>query len=59
MVTQFFKFGDVKIEKKKFHSSQKANNVNKVDIKKILVSNEFAYGKKEEADAKYFIGYEY
>ena len=28
-----------------------------MDIEKILISGEFAYGKNKEADAKYFIEY--
>ena len=51
MVEQFYKFGDVEIEKKEFHSSEKAVDVNKAYIKKILLSNEFAHGKNKETDA--------
>lgn len=51
-------FSDVEIEKKGFHSSKKAVDLDKMDIEKILVSNEFAHEKKtEETDARYFIGY--
>ena len=46
MVEQFLKFGDIEIEKKKFHSSKESVNVNKVCIK--VVSNEFAYGKNRK-----------
>ena len=49
--------GDVEIEKKKFRCSKKAIDVNKVDIKKSLVSGEFAYDENKEKDAKYLIGY--
>ena len=48
MIEQFLKFGDIKIEKKKFHSSKKSVNVNKVYIEKTLVSNELAYGKNRK-----------
>ena len=50
------KFSDTEIEKKKSYSSTKVIDVNKVDVEKILVSDELAYGKKKETDAKYFIG---
>ena len=50
MVKQL-KYSDVEIDKK-FHCSKKAFNVNKVDLKKILTSNQFAYGKNKETDAK-------
>lgn len=56
MVEQL-KFGDVEIEKKKFHSSKKIINIHEVYIEKILLSNEFAYAKNKEADLKYFIGH--
>ena len=56
MIKQF-KLGDVEIEKKKFRYSKKAIDVNKIDIKKSLVSGEFAYDENKEKDAKYLIGY--
>ena len=49
--------GDVEIEKKKFRYSKKAIDVNKIDIKKSLVSGEFAYDENKEKDAEYLIGY--
>ena len=47
---------DVKIEKIKFHNSKEVIQVSDVDIEKILISDEFAYGKNKETGAKYFIG---
>ena len=41
----------LEIEKKKFHSSKKATDVNKMEIKRILISNEFVDGKNKEIDA--------
>ena len=54
---EFLKFGDVKIEEKKFHCSKKVIDVRDVDIEKIVVSHKLAYGRNKETDAKYFIGY--
>lgn len=47
------KFGDVEIEKIKFHSSKEAIAIGHVNIKKIIVSDVFAYG----TNAKFPIGY--
>ena len=41
----YLEFSDVEIEKKGFHSSKKAVDLDKMDIEKILVSNEFAHEK--------------
>ena len=54
---EFLKFGDVEIEKKKFHNSKELVNLMDVSIKKILVPNDFAYGENKEVDTKYFIRY--
>ena len=54
---EFMKFGDVEIEKPKFHHSKEVIDVNDTDIKEILVSKEFAYRENKEIDAKSFIGY--
>ena len=54
---QFLKLGDVEISKMEFYCSKKVIVLNNVDVKKVLVSNEFAYGKNKETNAKYFIRY--
>ena len=56
MVERYWKFSDVKIEKKKFCSSEEAINVKRVDIEKTLAFNKIVYGKNKETDTKYFIG---
>ena len=58
MAMEILKSVDVKIEKKKeFHCSKMVINVNNLDVKKLLVSDKFAYGKNKETNVKYFIGY--
>lgn len=58
MATEILKSVDVKIEKKKeFHCSKMVIDVNNLDVKKLLVSDKFAYGKNKETNVKYFIGY--
>ena len=47
-------FGDIEIEKQKFHSRKSSLSINNVDIKKILVSSEASFVKK---GFKYFIRY--
>lgn len=32
-------------------------DVNNLDVKKLLVSDKFAYGKNKETNVKYFTGY--
>ena len=56
MVERYWKFSDVKIEKKKFCSSEEAINVKRVDIEKTLAFNKIVYGKNKKTDTKYFIG---
>ena len=51
------RFGDAKIEKKECHSSKNSVDLRDIDIKKILVSNEFAYDKIKETESKYFTWY--
>ena len=41
----------LEIEKKKFYSSRKATNVNKIEIKRVLASIEFTDGKNKEVDS--------
>ena len=57
LVEQLLKFANVGTELKKFYSFKKVIDINKVNIENILASNEFAYDKNKETDAKYFIGY--
>ena len=46
--------GENRIMKSTFHKNQKIININKVDIKRIELSDEKSYGKDS---FKYFIGY--
>ena len=48
------KFGDIEIEKEKFHQYDRSTSIKKIDIDKIVVSNKVCLGKK---GCKYFIGY--
>lgn len=57
LVEQLLKFANVETELKKFYSFKKVIDIDKVNIENILASNEFAYDKNKETDAKYFIGY--
>ena len=54
LVEQLLKFANVETELKKFYSFKKVIDINKVNIENILASNEFAYDKNKETDAKYF-----
>ena len=47
------KFGDIEIEKQKFHHHKRSISIKNVDINKIVVSNKVSFGKK---GFKYFIG---
>lgn len=57
LVEQFLKLGDVKFEKKNFHFAKKAINIGEVDIEKISLSIQFAYGKNKEVDTRQFLAY--
>ena len=48
------KFGDIEIQKQKFHQHKRPISIKDVDINKIVVSNKVFFGKK---GFKYFIGY--
>ena len=49
------KFGDIEIEKRKFHQHKRPISIKKkIDIDKIVVSNKVSFGKKS---FRYFIGY--
>ena len=47
-------FGDIEIEKQKFHKHKEPISIKNIDINKITASNKVSFGKKE---SKYFIGY--
>ena len=54
MGKQILTFGDIEIEKNKFHRNMTAVFFKDVDIEKKLASNKISFGKKSY---KYFIGY--
>ena len=54
---KFFKINGAETEKMEFHCSKKMINKNNVDVQKKLVSDEFAFEKNKETNAKYFKGY--
>ena len=45
MSKEFLEFGGIKIEKRTFHSSKRPVITEDVNIDKIVISEEFAYGK--------------
>ena len=47
------KFGDIEIQKQKFHQHKGLISIKNIDIDKILVSNKVPFGKK---GFRYFIG---
>ena len=51
---EIIKFGDIEIEKQKFHQYKEPILIKNRDINKIIVSNEVFFGKKK---CKYFIDY--
>ena len=48
------KFGDIQIQKQKFHQHKGPISIKNIDSNKIVVSNNVSVGKKA---FKYFIGY--
>ena len=40
------KFGDIKIEKQKFHQYKRPISITNIDINKIIISNKISVGKK-------------
>ena len=54
MEKTIIKFGDIEIEKQKFHQYKRHISINNIDINKMVVSNKVSFGKK---GFKYFIGY--
>ena len=55
MSEKTLKFNDIRINKKEFHKSKQAINLDSVDTNKIVVSDKF---KHSEECFKYFIGYQ-
>ena len=51
---RIIKFGDIEIQKQKFHEHNGLISIKNIDINKIVVSNKVSFGKKR---FKYFIGY--
>ena len=41
------KFGDIEIEKQKFHKHKEPISIKIIDINKITVSNKISFGKKD------------
>ena len=50
------KFGDIEIEKQKFHQYKRPILIKNIDVNKIVVSNKVSFCKK---GLKYFNGYKY
>ena len=48
------KFGNIEIQKQKFHQHKRHTSIKNMDISKIVVSSKASFGKK---GFKYFIGY--
>ena len=55
MSEKTLKFNNVKINKKEFHKSKQAIDLDSVDTEKTVVSDKF---KNSEEGFKYFIGYQ-
>ena len=53
MKKTIIKFGDIEIQKQKFHQHKGLISIKNIDIDKILVSNKVPFGKK---GFRYFIG---
>ena len=47
MVKIIIKFGDIEIEKQKFHHHKRPISIQHIDINKIVVSNKFFIGYKD------------
>ena len=55
MSEKTLKFNNIKVNKKEFHKSKQAIELDLVDTDKIVVSDKFRHG---EEGFKYFIGYQ-
>ena len=53
-IGKILKFGDIEIQKQKFHQDKGPISIKNIDINKIVVSNMVSFGKKR---VKYFTGY--
>ena len=51
---KIIKFGDIEIQKQKYHQHKELISIKNIDINKIVVSNKVSFGKK---GFKCFIGY--
>ena len=47
MENTIIKFGDIEIEKQKFHQHKGPISIKNIDINKIVMSNEVSFGKKD------------
>ena len=54
MSKEILKFCDFEIQQREFHYSKKSIAIDDANIKKILLSHAFGYGKSNN---KFFIGY--
>ena len=54
MEKTIIKFGDIKIQKQKFHQHKRPVSIKNVDVNKIVLSNKVSFGKKR---FKYVTGY--
>lgn len=52
---KFLRFGGVKIKKNRVSLLKNDKEYRQCESQKILVSNEFSYGKNKETDKKYFL----
>ena len=55
MSIKTFKFNDIKVNKKQFHKSKQAINLDAVNLDQIVLSIKFNHNKNGH---KYFIGYQ-
>ena len=51
---KIIKFGDIEIQKQKYHQYKELISIKNIDFNKIVVSNKVSFGKK---GFKCFIGY--
>ena len=55
MTEKTLKFNNIRVNKKKFHTSKESTDLMSVNLDQIVVSDKFNYN---EDDFKYFIGYQ-
>ena len=51
---KIIKFGDIEIQKQKFHQHKRPIAIKNIDMNKIVISNKISFSKKR---FKYLIGY--